>query len=58
MLHLRANRPPARLGGAKHIAPGVVSVAKLQKKWEERGGKPADNKNPQVLAVNGKCNWN
>jgi catechol 2,3-dioxygenase-like lactoylglutathione lyase family enzyme len=54
MLYLPANPPRAQLGSANHIAPGVVSVADLQKKLEARGWKPADNKNPQVLGVDGK----
>jgi catechol 2,3-dioxygenase-like lactoylglutathione lyase family enzyme len=54
MLYLPAHPPRAELGSANHIAPGVVSVAELQKKLEQRGWKPADNKNPQVLGVDGK----
>jgi catechol 2,3-dioxygenase-like lactoylglutathione lyase family enzyme len=54
MLNLPANPPRAQLGSANHIAPGVVSVADLQKKLEERGWKPTENKNPQVLGVDGK----
>jgi catechol 2,3-dioxygenase-like lactoylglutathione lyase family enzyme len=44
----------AELGGANHIAPGVVSVADLQKRLEARGWQPAPGKNPQVLGVDGK----
>ncbi|MGA8233459.1 MAG: VOC family protein [Candidatus Acidiferrales bacterium] len=54
MLYLPANPPRVQLGSANHIAPGVVRVAELQKKLEERGWKPADSKNPQVLGVDGK----
>jgi catechol 2,3-dioxygenase-like lactoylglutathione lyase family enzyme len=54
MLYLPANPPRAQLGGANHIAPGVVSVADLRKKLGERGWKSADNENPQVLGVDGK----
>jgi catechol 2,3-dioxygenase-like lactoylglutathione lyase family enzyme len=42
------------LGSANHLAPGVVSVADLQSRLEQRGWRPADNKNPQVLGSDGK----
>ncbi|WP_158820691.1 VOC family protein [Granulicella sp. S156] len=54
MLNLPANPPHAQLGNADHIAPGVVSVAELQKRLEQRGWKPTAGKNPQVLGVDGK----
>lgn len=54
MLYLPANPSLAQLGSANHMAPGVVSVAELQKQLEARGWKPAPGKNPQVLGVDGK----
>lgn len=54
MLYLPANPSRAQLGSADHFAPGVVSVADLQKDLEQRGWKPPANKNPQVLGVDGK----
>jgi hypothetical protein len=42
------------LGSADHLAPGVVSVADLQTKLEQRGWKPPEGKNPQILGVDGK----
>ena len=54
MLYLPANPLRAQLGSADHFAPGVVSVADLEKNLEERGWKPPANKNPQVLGVDGK----
>jgi catechol 2,3-dioxygenase-like lactoylglutathione lyase family enzyme len=54
MLYLPANPSLAQLGSANHLAPGVTSVAQLQAKLEARGWKPALNKNPQVLGVDGK----
>jgi catechol 2,3-dioxygenase-like lactoylglutathione lyase family enzyme len=54
MLYLPANPSLAQLGSANHLAPGVTSVAQLQAKLEARGWKPAPNKNPQVLGVDGK----
>ena len=54
MLYLPANPSLAQLGSANHLAPGVTSVAALQAKLEARGWKPAPNKNPQVLGVDGK----
>ena len=54
MLYLPANPSLAQLGSANHLAPGVISVAQLQKKLEERGWKPIPGKNPQVLGVDGK----
>jgi catechol 2,3-dioxygenase-like lactoylglutathione lyase family enzyme len=54
MLYLPANPSRAELGSADHFAPGVVSVADLEKNLEERGWKPPANKNPQVLGVDGK----
>jgi catechol 2,3-dioxygenase-like lactoylglutathione lyase family enzyme len=54
MLYLPADPSRAQLGSANHFAPGVVSVADLQKKLEQRGWKFDPNKNPQVLGVDGK----
>jgi catechol 2,3-dioxygenase-like lactoylglutathione lyase family enzyme len=54
MLYLPATPSRAQLGSANHLAPGVVSVAELQQRLEQRGWKPSDNKNPQVLGVDGK----
>jgi catechol 2,3-dioxygenase-like lactoylglutathione lyase family enzyme len=54
MLYLPANPSLAQLGSANHLAPGVNSVAQLEEKLEQRGWKPAPNKNPQVLGVDGK----
>jgi catechol 2,3-dioxygenase-like lactoylglutathione lyase family enzyme len=54
MLYLPAEPSRAQLGSANHLAPGVVSVAELQKQLEGRGWKPAAGKNPQVLGVDGK----
>ena len=54
MLYLPAVPSPSQLGSANHMAPGVVSVAELQTRLEQRGWKPAANKNPQVLGVDGK----
>jgi len=54
MLYLPAHPSLAQLGSANHLAPGVVSVAELQKKLESRGWKPQDGKNPQILGVDGK----
>lgn len=54
MLNLPAHPSRAQLGGANHIAPGVVSVAALQKRLQERGWKAPGDRNPQVLGVDGK----
>jgi catechol 2,3-dioxygenase-like lactoylglutathione lyase family enzyme len=54
MLYLPATPTREQLGSADHIAPGVVSVAELQKKLEQSGWKPPMDKNPQVLGVDGK----
>jgi catechol 2,3-dioxygenase-like lactoylglutathione lyase family enzyme len=54
MLYLPASPTRAQLGSADHIAPGVVSVAELQKRLEQRGWEPPAGKNPQVLGVDGK----
>jgi catechol 2,3-dioxygenase-like lactoylglutathione lyase family enzyme len=54
MLYLPANPSLAQLGSADHLAPGVVSVAALQRQLEARGWKPPPGKNPQVLGVDGK----
>ena len=54
MLYLPANPSLAQLGSANHLAPGVISVAQLQERLEERGWKPIPGKNPQVLGVDGK----
>ena len=54
MLNLPTEPTPGQLGSANHIAPGVVSVAELQTRLEQRGWKPPTGKNPQVLGVDGK----
>ncbi len=54
MLYLPAKPSLAQLGSANHLAPGVVSVAELQKRLEARGWKAAAGTNPQVLGVDGK----
>jgi catechol 2,3-dioxygenase-like lactoylglutathione lyase family enzyme len=54
MLYLPADPSRAQLGSADHLAPGVVSVADLQTKLEQRGWKPPEGKNPQILGVDGK----
>jgi catechol 2,3-dioxygenase-like lactoylglutathione lyase family enzyme len=54
MLYLPPHPSLAQLGSADHLAPGVVSVAGLQQKLEQKGWKPAPGKNPQVLGVDGK----
>jgi catechol 2,3-dioxygenase-like lactoylglutathione lyase family enzyme len=54
MLYLPAEPSRAQLGSANHLAPGVVSVAELQKQLEARGWRPTPGKNPQVLGVDGK----
>jgi catechol 2,3-dioxygenase-like lactoylglutathione lyase family enzyme len=54
MLYLPADPTRAQLGSADHFAPGVASVADLRTKLEQRGWKPADDKNPQILGVDGK----
>ena len=54
MLELPANPSHWQLGSANHIAPGVVSVAELQHRLEERGWTPPDGKNPLVMGVDGK----
>ncbi len=54
MLYLPAVPSRAQLGSANHFAPGVVSVAELQSRLEQRGWKPASGKDPKVLGVDGK----
>ncbi len=54
MLYLPADPTRGQLGSADHIAPGVVSVAELQQRLEQRGWKPPTGRNPQVLGVDGK----
>ena len=54
MLYLPEHPTLAQLGSANHLAPGVVSVAELQKKLEIRGWRAPAGKNPQVLGVDGK----
>lgn len=54
MLYLPAHPTRTQLGSADHIAPGVVSVAQLQQRLQQRGWKPPAGKNPQVLGVDGK----
>jgi catechol 2,3-dioxygenase-like lactoylglutathione lyase family enzyme len=54
MLNLPTEPSLAQLGSANHFAPGVTSVADLQKRLEARGWTPDPGKNPQVLGVDGK----
>jgi catechol 2,3-dioxygenase-like lactoylglutathione lyase family enzyme len=54
MLYLPADPSRPQLGSANHFAPGVASVRELQKSLEQRGWKPRNNNNPQVLGVDGK----
>ena len=54
MLYLPSNPTRSQLGSADHMAPGVVSVAELQKRLEERGWTPPDGRNPQVFGHDGK----
>ena len=54
MLGLPDPAPKADLGSANHLAPGVVSVAELQKRLEAKGWKHEGPGNPQVLGVDGK----
>jgi uncharacterized protein len=54
MLYLPAQPSLAELGSANHLAPGVTSVAELQKRLERRGWKAAEGRNPQILGVDGK----
>jgi len=54
MLYLPADPSRAQLGSADHFAPGVVSVADLQARLEQRGWKPLDDKDPKLLGVDGK----
>jgi hypothetical protein len=54
MLLLPANPSLAQLGTANHFAPGVASVVQLQERLEARGWKPAPDRDPKVLGVDGK----
>jgi catechol 2,3-dioxygenase-like lactoylglutathione lyase family enzyme len=54
MLTTPVNASAGQLGTANHFSPGVVSIAELQKKLEERGWKFAAGKNPWTLGVDGK----
>jgi len=54
MLYLPADPSRAQLGSANHFSPGVVSVAELQSKLEQRGWQPPDAKDPKLLGVDGK----
>jgi catechol 2,3-dioxygenase-like lactoylglutathione lyase family enzyme len=54
MLYLPSNPSRAQLGSADHIAPGVVSVADLQRRLEQQGWTAPSGQNPQVLGVDGK----
>jgi catechol 2,3-dioxygenase-like lactoylglutathione lyase family enzyme len=54
MLGLPDPAPRGDLGSANHLAPGVVSVAELQKRLEAKGWKHEGRGNPQVLGVDGK----
>jgi catechol 2,3-dioxygenase-like lactoylglutathione lyase family enzyme len=54
MLYLPASPSLAQLGSANHLAPGVTSVAELQRRLEQRGWKAPEGRNPQILGVDGK----
>ena len=54
MLYLPAHPSREALGSANHIAPGVVSVAELQRRLEARGWRAPDGKDPKILGVDGK----
>ncbi len=54
MLYLGATPTREALGSANHIAPGVVSVAELQKRLQQRGWKAPDSRDPKILGVDGK----
>ncbi len=54
MLYLPKNPSREALGSANHIAPGVVSVAVLHYRLEQRGWRAPDGKDPKVLGVDGK----
>lgn len=54
MLNLPAEPTLSQLGSADHLAPGVVSVARLQAKLEAKGWQPETGKDPKVLGVDGK----
>jgi catechol 2,3-dioxygenase-like lactoylglutathione lyase family enzyme len=54
MLLLPADPSRGQLGTANHFSPGVVSVPELQQKLEVRGWKPASDKDPKTLGVDGK----
>ena len=54
MLYLPASPSRGQLGSANHFSPGIVSVAKLQERLEQRGWTRPPNQNPQVLGVDGK----
>ncbi len=54
MLYLGDHPTRAALGSANHLAPGVTSVAALQKQLEQHGWTPTPGSNPQVLGVDGK----
>jgi catechol 2,3-dioxygenase-like lactoylglutathione lyase family enzyme len=54
MLLLPASPSREQLGSANHLAPGVTSVAELQKALEQRGWHPANSKDTKILGVDGK----
>ena len=54
MLNLPAEPTRGQLASADHMAPGVGSVAELQKRLEQRGWKAPEGKDPKVLGVDGK----
>ena len=54
MLYLPAHPSLAQLGGANHLAPGVVSATELQQKLEQRGWKAPEGRDPKLLGVDGK----
>ena len=48
MLSVPANPSRGSLGGANHLAPGVVSVAQAQSVLEQRGWKPSAHEHSQI----------
>ena len=54
MLTTPTNATAGQLGTANHLSPGVVSIAELQKKLEERGWKFVPGRDPWTLGVDGK----
>jgi catechol 2,3-dioxygenase-like lactoylglutathione lyase family enzyme len=54
MLYLPASPTRGQLGSANHFSPGVVSIAKLNKRLLAQGWKPAAHETPPLLALDGK----